>query len=408
MNTIVILGGGASGMAAALAARENLDTHVLLLERQSRVGRKLLATGNGRCNLSNTHVAPARYHGENAAFAVPALERFGTGDTLAWFSSLGLVTRTEDTGRIYPLSDAAGSVVDTLRLAMDARGVETVCGFTAQRAAKRGDRFVVTSDGGDTVEGDRLIVACGGMAGAKLGGVRDGYDLLASFGHRRTALHPSLVQLKTDSTWTKAMKGIRAQAVVTLEHDGAVLASATGEVQFAEYGVTGPAIFDLSRAAASAGKNCTVVLRLLPELDDVYITYYLRNKQNDFPSYKAENILTGCLHNAISRTILRRAGIAFDAFLWSLTDKDLARIAGLIARFDLPLQGPMGFAAAQVTAGGMVTDDFDPHSMASRLVPGLYACGEVLDIDGDCGGFNLQWAWSSGRLAGLSAAGDAL
>ena len=131
---------------------------------------------------------------------------------------------------------------------------------------------------------------------------------------------------------------------------------------------------------------------------------YLIQKQNDFPNYKTENLLTGCLHNAISRTILRRAGIAFDAFLWSLTEKDLERIAGLIVRFELPLQGPMGFAAAQVTAGGTETSEFDPETMESRLVPGLYACGEVLDIDGDCGGFNLQWAWSSGRLAGLSAA----
>ena len=408
MHTIVILGGGASGMAAALAARENLDTRVLLLERQSRVGRKLLATGNGRCNLSNRGVSPAHYHGADASFTAPALERFGTEETLAWFASLGLVTRTEDTGRIYPLSDAAGSVVDTLRLAMDARGVETVCGFTAARAEKRGERFLVTSDGGETVESDRLIVACGGMAGAKLGGVKDGYDLLASFGHRRTALLPSLVQLRTDSTWTKSLKGVRAQAVVTLERGGAVLVGAVGEVQFAEYGVTGPAVFDLSRAAASAGAGCSIVLRLLPELDEVYIMNYLTQKQNDFPNYKAENLLTGCLHNAIARTVLRRAGIALDAFLWSLTEEDLARIASLICRFELPLQGPMGFAAAQITAGGVETAGFDPLTMESRLVPGLYACGEVLDIDGDCGGFNLQWAWSSGRLAGLSAAEGAL
>ena len=404
MHTIVILGGGASGMAAALAARERLDTRVVLLERQSRVGRKLLATGNGRCNLTNADVSPAHYHGKDASFAAPALERFGTQDTLAWFAALGLVTRTEDSGRVYPLSDAAGSVVDTLRLAMDARGVETVCGFTAARAEKRGERFLITSDEGKTVDGDRLIIACGGMAGAKLGGVKDGYDLLASFGHRRTALLPSLVQLKTDSTWTRSLKGVRAQAVVTLERGGAVLARSEGEVQFAEYGVTGPAVFDLSRAAASAGAGCTIVLRLLPELDDVYIMNYLSKKQNDFPNYKAEYLLTGCLHNAIARTVLRRTGIALDAFLWSLVEEDLRRIAGHILRFELPLQGPMGFSAAQVTAGGVETAGFDPLTMASRLVPGLYACGEVLDIDGDCGGFNLQWAWSSGRLAGLSAA----
>ena len=404
MKSIIILGGGASGMAAALAARESLDNSVTLLERQSRVGRKLLATGNGRCNLSNRRADLTHYHGADTAFARPALERFGVEDTLAWFSSLGLVTRTEDTGRIYPLSDAAGSVADCLRLAMDARGVKTVCGFTAASAARRDGRFVVTSDQGETLSCDRLIIACGGMAGAKLGGVRDGYELLASFGHRRTALLPSLVQLKTDSTWTRSMKGIRTQAVVSLERGGTVLAQTRGEVQFAEYGLTGPAVFDLSRAAAAAGPECRVVLRLLPELDNVYITDYLQRKQNDYPNYLCENLLTGCLHNAISRTILRRAGIAFDAHVWSLTEEDLGRIADLITRFDLPLQGPMGFSAAQVTAGGIETAQFDPDTMGSRLVPGLYACGEVLDIDGDCGGFNLQWAWSSGRLAGRSAA----
>ena len=404
MHTIAIIGGGASGMAAALAARESLDNTVLLLERQARVGRKLLATGNGRCNLTNLRAAQERYHGADTAFMRPAMERFGVEDTLRWFSSLGLVARAESTGRVYPLSDAAGSVVDCLRLAMEARGVRTVCGFTAAEAVRRGGRFIITSDQGQTAECDRLIVACGGMAGAKLGGVKDGYELLASFGHKRTSLLPSLVQLKTDNTWVKAMKGVRAQAAVTLEHDGDILARTEGEVQFAEYGVTGPAIFDISRAAASAGPGCDIVLRLLPELDKVDIMNYLHQKQNDFSNYNVENLLTGCLHNAISRTVLRRAGITLDARLWSLTDADLERVAALVTRFELPLQGPMGFAAAQVTAGGVETDGFDPETMESRLVPGLYACGEVLDIDGDCGGFNLQWAWASGRLAGLSAA----
>ncbi len=405
MHTIAILGGGASGMAAALAARESLDNTVLLLERQARVGRKLLSTGNGRCNLSNRNAAPEHYHGGDTAFLTPALARFGTADTLAWFSDLGLVTRTEDAGRIYPLSDAASSVVDVLRLAMDARGVRTRCGFTVSAAQKNGGGFTVASDQGETVECDRLIVACGGMAGSRLGGTKDGYTLLSSFGHKRTALRPALVQLKTDSTWTKSMKGVRTQAVVTLESAG-VLAQAEGEVQFAEYGVTGPAVFDLSRAAADAGPHASVFLRLLPALSVSGIRAYMAAKRERFPNGKAENLLTGCLHNAIARALLRRAGIAFDAFLWSVSDADIDRLTTLITRFELPLLGTMGFDAAQVTAGGMETAGFDPDTMESRLVPGLYACGEVLDIDGDCGGYNLQWAWSSGRLAGLAASGQ--
>ncbi len=403
MNTIAILGGGASGMAAALTARENLENHVILLERQNRVGRKLLATGNGRCNLTNTGADPSRYHGEHRDFVEPALSRYDAEDTLAWFRAMGLITRTEPSGRVYPLSDAAGSVVDTLRLAMEARGVETITGFTAASVRREGPGFTVTADQGENIRCDRLIIACGGMAGAKLGGVKDGYELLASLGHRRTALHPSLVQLKTENTWTRAMKGVRTQAALTLEQGGNVLATASGEVQFTEYGVTGPGVYDISRAASVRGEGSTLVLRLLPELSEIDIMNYLFKKQEDFPNYKTENILSGCLHNSIARTILRREGISLDSFLWSLTESQLAGIAARIVRFELPLLGTLGFAEAQVTAGGMDTAQFDPTTMESRLVPGLYACGEVLDVDGDCGGFNLQWAWSSGRLAGHSA-----
>lgn len=405
MNTIAILGGGASGMAAALAARESLDNRVLLIERQNRVGRKLLATGNGRCNLTNEGADITRYHGENLPFMTPALKRFGVADTLGWFRSLGLVTRTEESGRVYPLSENASSVVDTLRLALEARGVELICGCTIAEAKTDGKGFLLTSSLTETIHCDKLIVACGGMAGAKLGGTKAGYELLGSFGHGRTALHPSLVQLKTDNTYTRSMKGVRTQAKLTLERSGRILDFSDGEVQFTDYGLTGPAVYDLSRAASFAGEGCTVCLRLLPEMEKWEILEYLLAKQNDFPNYKAENLLSGALHNSIARTILRRAEIPADTRLWSLTERSLHQIAELILRFELLLQGTLTFEEAQVTAGGMDTTQFDPHTMESLLVPGLYACGEVLDIDGDCGGFNLQWAWSSGRLAGLSAAG---
>ncbi len=405
MHTIAIIGGGASGMAAALSARDSLDNRVILLERQSRVGRKLLATGNGRCNLSNANAGPFAYHGNDPGFIGPAMTRFGVTDTLAWFAALGLRTRTEPNGRIYPLSDAAGSVVDVLRLAMDARGVETVCGFTAAEARREDGRFILSSSLGDAVECDKLIVACGGMAGGRLGGTKDGYAILRGFGHNRTALRPSLVQLKTDPAWTRSMKGVRTQAFLTLEQGDTVLARAEGEVQFTDYGLTGPGVYDLSRAASFAGEDSTVVLRLLPELNKVDIIQYLSDKRANFPNYQAEYLLSGALHNSIARTVLRRAEIPLEARLWALSDAALEQIASLLCRYVLPLLGTLGFDDAQVTAGGIETAGFDPETMESRIVPGLYACGEVLDIDGDCGGYNLQWAWSSGRLAGLAAAG---
>ena len=406
MNTIAIIGGGASGMAAALAARESLDNRVLLIERQNRVGRKLLATGNGRCNLTNEYADLTRYHGENVPFMAPAMERFPAEETLAWFRGLGLVTRTEAaSGRVYPLTDAASSVVDALRLALDARGVELICGCEIAELRRDGEGFSLTSSLTETIPCNKVIVACGGMAGSKLGGTKAGYELLASLGHGRTALRPSLVQLRTENTYTRSMKGVRTQAKLTLERGGRVLDFAQGEVQFTDYGLTGPAVYDLSRAASLGGEGCTVCLRLLPELDKAELMDYLMGKRNDFPNYKAENLLSGALHNSIARTILRRADIPADTRLWSLSDRSLALISELIRRFELPLLGTQGFEDAQVTAGGMDTLQFDPNTMESLLVPGLYACGEVLDIDGDCGGFNLQWAWSSGRLAGLAAAG---
>lgn len=403
--TIAIIGGGASGLAAALAARERLDNAVTVFERQARVGRKLLATGNGRCNLTNRSAGPENYHGHDPSFSGPALHRFDPEAAIAWFASLGLLTRTEPSGRVYPLSDTAGSVVDALRLALEARGGRIVCALPIARAERRNGGFLLTGPLGEEFEAERLIVACGGMAGARVGGVRSGYDILRSFGHTITDLRPALVQLKCDNTWTRPLKGVRTQANVTLEQDGIVLAASTGEVQFTDYGLTGPAIYDISRAAATAEDRALVCLGLLPALDRVDIIKYMASKRDSFPDYKAENLLTGTLHNSIARAVLRRAQIPLEARLWALSDGALEQVADILVRYELPLTGTLGFEDAQVTAGGVCTDEFDPETMASRLVPGLYACGEVLDVDGDCGGYNLQWAWASGRMAGLAAGG---
>ena len=402
---IIILGGGASGMAAALAAAEDPNSRVTVLERHSRAGRKLLATGNGRCNLSNIHVSAEHYHGADPSFVCPALSRFDVPDTLRWFGDLGLLTRTDPDGRIYPASDSAAGVLDVLRLAAEHRGIALRPAFDAVSVRRTDRGFLVTSASGETLRADRLIAACGGAAGAKLGGTRAGYSLLGSLGHTCTPLYPSLVQLKTDNTWTRSLKGIRTQAVVTLEYRGRQLAAARGEVQFTDYGLSGPAVFDLSRAAAFAPQGSEISLQLLPELDPPAVLRYLQDKRRRFPSGTAGNLLTGTLHNTLGRTVVRRAGIAFDTPLHDLSDNDLRRTADLIGRYTAALHGTTGFDAAQVTAGGIRTDSFDARTMESRIVPGLYACGELLDIDGDCGGYNLQWAWSSGRLAGTAAAG---
>ena len=260
--TIAVIGAGASGMMAALTAAEQPENKILLFERQARVGRKLAVTGNGRCNLTNTGAAPENYHGAQPDFAAPALAAFPPEAALRWFAAHGLMTVTEPGGRVYPLSNAANSVVDVLRFALARPNITLRAGEAVTAVRRQGRGFVIETES-ETIPADRVIIACGGAAGAKAGGVRDGYTLLQSLGHRRTALHPALVQLTTDPTYPRALKGVRADARVTLTRGRAILARSAGEVQFTEKGVSGPAIFEISRAASCGGEGQTVTLDLL-------------------------------------------------------------------------------------------------------------------------------------------------
>ena len=400
METVIILGAGASGMVAALTAAESKNRRVLLLERQQRVGRKLLATGNGRCNLTNTGASPARYHGAEADFVRPALAAFPPEAALEFFRELGLVTVTEPGGRVYPLSDSANSVVDVLRFALDAAGVElrAACPARAVRREKSGGFSVVTDT--ETLRADRLIVACGGAAGLKLGGVGDGYELLAMLGHKRTALYPSLAPILTEPEYPRALKGVRADCRLRLTYGGETLAETAGELQFTETGVSGPAAFELSRAASVGGKGLTLTADFFRDYPADAVPALLRARRSRFPALNASEALTGMLHNRLGRMLVKYAGLDANAPLSSLSDGDLDRLAQSCRDFRLAVRGVAGFDAAQVTAGGVRTSGFNPETLESWFVPGLFACGEVLDVDGDCGGFNLQWAWASGRLAG--------
>lgn len=395
MNVCVI-GGGAAGMLAALTAAEN-GHRVLLLERQSRVGRKLLATGNGRCNLSNYHVSPAHYHG-GAGFCDFALSQFDVGETLQYFASLGLLTVSEASGRIYPMSNMAGSVLDVLRYALERPEIDLQTGQTVTAVRKMPEGFSVKTET-DTFSARRLILAAGGAAGSKVGGGMDGYRLAKSLGHHRTALYPSLVQLKTDPTYPRALKGVKAQCGISICRGSQMLARNSGEVLFTEYGVSGPAIFDLSRSVSAGGSDLTCLLNFFPDWEEAEVLHWLSQRQAAMAAHEASTLLTGSCHTRLGQMICKSAGFTNQRAA-GLTRDDLRRIARQATHFALPITGTCGFDQAQVTAGGLDTSEFDPRTLQSRLVPGLYACGELLDIDGDCGGYNLQWAWSSGRLAG--------
>lgn len=401
--TIGIIGGGAAGMAAALAASENENVQVILLERQARVGKKLSATGNGRCNLTNLHAGDGGYHGEEASFADYALTKYNVDDTLSWFRSLGLFTVAEESGRVYPYSDQANSVVDVLRFALERPNIQLETGFEVEKIKKTGDIFLIDGTGG-TVECDKLIIACGGLAGTKLGGSMSGYKLLRSFGHKCTKLRPTLVQLKSSWPGAASLKGVRANCHARILHNGDLFSQSQGELQFTEYGLSGPVIFEISRDVCTDRGQWVCCMDLLPDIDEATLKTELRRRKHT--KLPASELLTGILHNRLGRVLTKSAGISDYVPVAQLEDYELEAVCKAVKNFEVALTEPMGMDSAQVTAGGMLTNEFDPETMESRLVPGLYACGEVLDIDGDCGGYNLQWAWSSGRLAGAHAGGN--
>lgn len=400
-NKIAIIGAGAAGMIAALTASKKKDNQILLLEKQDRVGKKIMFTGNGRCNISNIDLNLNRYHGQNKKFAKYALEHFNSRDLIDFFGDIGLVCQVMDDGKVYPYSHQAGSVVDILRFALDKSNIELMTNHDVKEVKKAGNKFTIICAGGQKVYADKVIITAGGAAATQLGGTYSGYEILQSLGHSCTKLVPSLVQLKTDTKYTKALKGIKVDALVTCDDQ-----KSFGEILFTDYGISGPAVFSISRYVTSKPYPHVVSLDFMSDKALAELISILQAKKKIALNLTVENFLTGILNKRVGQTILRSLGYKLSKKISELTDKDISHVAQTIKHFEIKVTGDLGFRNAQVTAGGIRTSEFDDHTMQSKKCAGLYAAGEVLDIDGDCGGYNLQWAFASGRLAGYLKEGD--
>ncbi len=402
-GTVAIIGGGAAGLCGAIQLARAGATGIVVLEKGPRVGKKLMATGNGTCNITNRELSLSHFHGQDAGFAAPALTRFGYADTLAFFRSIGVDCVTEPDGRTYPRSRQAGSVLDCLRLTAEALGVQILPSSPVTAIQKSKTGFLLTTPTGK-LSADKVMIAVGGAASPSLGGGNDGYTLLTALGHCRTPLFPTIVQLKTDTTYVKAVKGMRVEGRLTLQTGKQALTS-EGEILFTEYGLSGPATMAISRLAGDweRQKKAPLVahLDILPDIGLEELTSLLKNRCS-LPGRDCAEYLTGFLNKRVGQTVMRMAGISLTSPLSALTEGDIARIAALCKDWAISVTGTGGFANAQATAGGIATRDFDPDTMQSRLIPGLYAVGEVLDIDGDCGGYNLQWAWASATAAAMA------
>ena len=400
MNDIydaLIVGGGASGLIAACALARG-GRRVVLLEQQSRVGRKLLSTGNGRCNLTNLGAGTENYHGDRQAVRM-ALRAWPPKKVIAFFEGLGIPCVADEAKRVYPMSRQAASVLDALRLGCDEAGVETRTSFrvTALNPAEGG--FEALSEGGQRVCARCALVCTGGLAAPKLGARGDGYALLERLGHTIAPRFPAIAALITPPGPVHGLKGIRAEAEVALRCGNETVRTERGEVLFAESGVSGIAAMQLARAvnvALSVGKPCAVRLNFAPDLDAPAL---LRRRVKDLPKRPLEDFLNGIVPRRLGQTLVKAAGLPLNAAAGGLTAQQVEALAGVLSGWTLPVTGTQGYDQAQVTGGGASLKGFDVRRMASLGVKGLFAAGEVLDVDGDCGGFNLQWAWSSALLA---------
>ena len=404
---IAIVGGGASGLMAALAANEEslrsgAGLKIAILEKNPRVGKKLLTTGNGRCNLTNRNAGPDRYHGEvQAAFAI--LKAYPPEKILQKFRALGLLCRELDEGRFYPYSLQAGSVLNILRRGLEHFQIQVLCDFSVESIRKNGRGFLI-SDGENLVTARRVIVATGGRACPQSGSSGDGYAFLKPFGHSVTALRPALVQLRTDPVRVRPLQGVRCEAEASLLADGKTVAASRGEVQFAQGALSGICMFELSRFVdASTEKKSEISLDLAPEFSRGELVGFFAGQAQTIPSCPAIQILEGMLHKSLASEVGKAAGIPASEAASSLRKESWDRMAEAVKDFRFPVSGTLSWQNAQVTAGGIPLSETDEY-LQSRKCGGLYLCGEILNLDGDCGGYNLHWAWASGLTAGEAAA----
>lgn len=397
MWDVLIAGGGASGLAAACALSPDLS--VLLLEKQKRVGRKLLATGNGRCNLSNARMDASHYQGGGTALEEVLSARPPAG-IAGFFRDLGLMVRTDEEGRMYPRSNQAASVLDALRFTAQERGCEfrTECEAVHIRPVKGGLRTQTRS--GEAFISRCVLLCMGGPAGPALGGCADGLKLLRELGHRVVPARPALAPLCVPPESVRSLKGQRLECCLRLTVDGSEVRAEDGEVLFGDGTLSGIAAMDLAERAGRAlrdGRSCQVRLAILRQSPEE-VQRLLRSLAEEHPERGLEDFLTGITGKRAGMEIVKRASLDLSAPAASLTATDTRGLAGLLTDWPFTVTGVKGFENAQVSAGGAMLEDFD-STLASRIVPGLFAAGEVLDVCGDCGGYNLHWAWASALTA---------
>ena len=407
-HDIIIVGGGASGLMTAIVAKD-LGKDVAIIEGTDRIGKKILTTGNGRCNISNATIAYPfnTYHSNNTGFYTECLNKFCTEETKNFFLSLGLPLTELERGKLYPQSLQASSVVDMFRLALEERNIPlyTNCKL---KSIHKNKSFKLSTDNEEfpLFTCGKVVFACGGKSASKTGSDGSAYKILKNLGHTIIDPVPGIVQLKLDYPYLKSISGIKFNAKVSMFVDGELIREDTGEVLFTDYGISGPPIMQLS-AIASRGlyhkKIVTLTVDMMYDKTLDEVDNFIQGHLAVFGHRSISNALIGVINKKLIPTLLKDTGIHnIHIPCYELDWKDKFNLSKKFKEWTFKCIDTNGFNSAQLTVGGINTKEVNPSTLESKLVPGLYFSGEILDVNGDCGGFNLQWAWSSGYLVGNS------
>ena len=400
---IAVIGGGASGMIAAITARKS-GKEVVVLERKDRILKKVLITGNGRCNITNVNADISNYFGKNISSVENILNSFNPQDTMDFFNGLGIICNEENRGKVYPLSGQASSVVDALRFEAERLGVRIETEFYVRKIEKEGFKFKIYSEERKKIEAGRVVIAAGGQSYPELGSNGSGFELAKELGHSVTKLSPSIVQLKSEKHQVKGLQGIKTDVAVTAYGDNKKICTYDGELLFTDYGISGNVVFNIS-FVMPLYKNVEFEIDFMEKFDYNELYEMLKERKRILSHLTMENYFNGMINKKLGQFLSKVSGIEkLSKPVKDLNDSEIRKLCTVLKKYRIKILDTTGFKNAQVTAGGVSLDEVNSETLESKIVKGLYFSGEVLDVYGECGGFNLQWAWASGYIAGKNAA----
>ena len=400
---IAVIGGGASGLMAAITAKKS-GKEVVILERKDRILKKVLITGNGRCNITNVNANISNYFGKNISSVENILNKFTPQDTINFFNGLGIVCNEENRGKVYPLSGQASSVVDALRFEAEKLGIKIETEFHVRKIEKDGFKFKIYSEDRKKIEAGRVILAAGGQSYPELGSNGSGFELAKELGHSVTKLSPSIVQLKTEKNQVKGLQGIKTDVAVTAYGNNKKICTYDGELLFTDYGISGNVVFNIS-FVMPLYKDVEFEIDFMEKFDYNELYEMLKERKKIMSHLTMENYFNGMINKKLGQFLSKVSGIEkLSKPVKDLSDSDIRKLCTVLKKYRVKILETTGFKNAQVTAGGVSLDEVNTETLESKIVKGLYFSGEVLDVYGECGGFNLQWAWASGYIAGENAA----